>query len=247
MKPPAFQFYPDDFLAGTFQFTDEECGQYIRCLCHQWSVGALSEDDLHGMTRVGKISEKVRKKFVLGADGQYRNARLEHERKKQKQFRDNKKQAGKAGANKRWQTHASANGKTMAEGMANDSSPSPSPSPTVDHKEKKDAPRPVRPSFSKPSREQLNLQAGKVGLPSQEVDKFVNFYESNGWKVGRNPMRSWVHALTNWKVRWEERRQIERASGKPQPTTFAQAQARQLAEMESRATKAINYDPSRPL
>jgi uncharacterized phage protein (TIGR02220 family) len=30
-------------------------------------------------------------------------------------------------------------------------------------------------------------------------------------------------------------------------TTFAQAQARQLAEMEAHANRAINYDPSKPL
>lgn len=68
-----------------------------------------------------------------------------------------------------------------------------------------DALRPTRPSFARPSREELNLYAAKIGLPASEVARFVNYYESNGWRVGRNPMRSWQHAMVNWKLRGEER------------------------------------------
>ena len=31
-----------------------------------------------------------------------------------------------------------------------------------------------------------------------EAEKFVNYYESNGWKVGKNPMKSWGAAANNW-------------------------------------------------
>jgi hypothetical protein len=31
-----------------------------------------------------------------------------------------------------------------------------------------------------------------------EAEKFVNYYTSNGWKVGKNPMKSWTHAVNNW-------------------------------------------------
>ena len=61
--------------------------------------------------------------------------------------------------------------------------------------------------FVPPTREQLNLEASKIGLPSIEVDKFVNHYASKGWKVGTAPMKSWPHALANWAVRWRERSQ----------------------------------------
>lgn len=33
---------------------------------------------------------------------------------------------------------------------------------------------------------------------SVNPDTFFNHYESNGWKVGKNPMRSWKAALANW-------------------------------------------------
>ena len=58
--------------------------------------------------------------------------------------------------------------------------------------------------FTPPSREELDLEAAKIGLPAIEVDKFVSFYGSKGWKVGKTPMKSWRHSLTGWKLRWIE-------------------------------------------
>lgn len=62
------------------------------------------------------------------------------------------------------------------------------------------------PRFQKPSLESVKLQAEKMGLPDVESERFFNYYESNGWRVGKNPMRSWPHALTNWKKNYEERK-----------------------------------------
>ena len=67
--------------------------------------------------------------------------------------------------------------------------------------------------FVKPTREELDLHAAKIGLAPSEVDKFVNHYESNGWKVGRNPMRSWSHALVNWKLNQQTYETHQRNSG----------------------------------
>lgn len=61
--------------------------------------------------------------------------------------------------------------------------------------------------FLPPTRDELNLEAAKIGLPGIEVDKFVNHYASNGWRVGKVPMKSWPHALASWAVRWKERSQ----------------------------------------
>ena len=67
-----------------------------------------------------------------------------------------------------------------------------------------EAQRAVR--FKPPTIEEARLQAAKAGLPDAEVDKFMAHFESNGWRVGRNPMRSWKAAMTTWRVNWEERR-----------------------------------------
>lgn len=39
------------------------------------------------------------------------------------------------------------------------------------------------------------------GLTLVDVQRFVDYYEANGWKVGRNPMRSWQAAARNWQRR----------------------------------------------
>ena len=39
------------------------------------------------------------------------------------------------------------------------------------------------------------------GLQLVDVQRFVDYYEANGWKVGRNPMRSWQAAARNWQRR----------------------------------------------
>jgi hypothetical protein len=35
-------------------------------------------------------------------------------------------------------------------------------------------------------------------LPPIEAQRFWDYYESNGWKVGRNPMKDWKAAVRNW-------------------------------------------------
>jgi hypothetical protein len=61
----------------------------------------------------------------------------------------------------------------------------------------------VKDKFTKPTLEEVKLMAVKVGLPASEAEKFFNYYESNGWKVGKNRMQSYSHAMGGWKLRWE--------------------------------------------
>ena len=35
-------------------------------------------------------------------------------------------------------------------------------------------------------------------LPPVEAQRFWDYYESNGWRVGRNPMKDWKAAVRNW-------------------------------------------------
>lgn len=51
--------------------------------------------------------------------------------------------------------------------------------------------------FHKPTLEQIK---DFVTLNGYEIDaeQFYNYYESNGWMVGRNKMKSWEAAIRNW-------------------------------------------------
>lgn len=97
MKPPAFQFYADDFLSGTMNLTNAEVGLYVRLLCVQWTKGCLSSSPLvllsygKGRTQLSRILDK----FSVGADGNLRNERLEKERVKQAEWREKCANAGR--------------------------------------------------------------------------------------------------------------------------------------------------------
>jgi len=88
-------------------------------------------------------------------------------------------------------------------GLPNESQNNPNQEPlTINHK-------PItidnRARFAKPSLDDLvNEFSGRVDNPQTQAQKFLSHYESNGWKVGRNPMKSWKHAVTNWITRGDE-------------------------------------------
>ena len=59
--------------------------------------------------------------------------------------------------------------------------------------------------FTKPSLEELITEFyGKVIHPEVEANKFLNHYESVGWKVGKNAMKSWKHSVAGWAARSKE-------------------------------------------
>jgi uncharacterized protein YdaU (DUF1376 family) len=107
--PPAFQFYPNDFMTGTSRFTAAEVGAYILLLCEQWHTGSVPGDDdkaLALILRCGRaparaIWKNIRHKFQREESGAWLNARLEDERQRQEDYRKNQSVRGKKSAYKR--------------------------------------------------------------------------------------------------------------------------------------------------
>ena len=64
-------------------------------------------------------------------------------------------------------------------------------------------PKPMKQVFTPPTQAEMELHAAKIGLPPSEIEGFFHYYEANGWKVGRNPMKSWSAAMVNWKLNHE--------------------------------------------
>ena len=58
-------------------------------------------------------------------------------------------------------------------------------------------PAPKRSVFKKPSFEDVQAYCNDSGYRI-DVDRFINYYESNGWMVGRNKMKDWKAAVRNW-------------------------------------------------
>lgn len=51
--------------------------------------------------------------------------------------------------------------------------------------------------FVKPTVQELKEYIAANAI-SVDAERFFNYYEANGWKVGRNPMKDWKAALRTW-------------------------------------------------
>lgn len=69
-----------------------------------------------------------------------------------------------------------------------------------------------KPAFSKPSIEEIKEYINEKNYSVNPV-KFFNYYESNGWKVGKNPMKCWKSAISNWQSRDGEQSKSSYAEG----------------------------------
>lgn len=77
-----------------------------------------------------------------------------------------------------------------------------------------------RKNFVKPTLEELKEYCASSSL-SVDCQYFYDYYESNGWKVGRNQMKDWKATLRNWnrknysnqnksyKTKWEAQKEAE--------------------------------------
>ena len=69
-NPPAFQFYPQDFLTGVMYLTMEERGMYITLLSIQWSKNKIPKKRLGFILGIEweEVPELVKEKFVDEGD-----------------------------------------------------------------------------------------------------------------------------------------------------------------------------------
>lgn len=88
-KDPAFLFYPNDFLEGTYTLEDEQIGMYIKLLCLQHQRYKLTEKD---MLKICKTYDKdIFNKFTKDKDGFYFNVRLREESEKRKAYSESRR------------------------------------------------------------------------------------------------------------------------------------------------------------
>lgn len=86
-KDPAFLFYYQDFLVGTDEFTNEQVGAYIRCLCIQAAKGGISQNHMIKICESSANHDVIKRKFLwCPEDGVYRNTRLFDEIDKRKKY-----------------------------------------------------------------------------------------------------------------------------------------------------------------
>jgi hypothetical protein len=113
--------------------------------------------------------------------------------------------------------------------------PTPIPTPIEEKEEhrREDAPAPEDDSekrqnskrMKKPTVDDVREFCGehKLGI---DAEAFMLHYESNGWKVGKNPMVDWKAAARNWAKREPDNRMHHGGSQKPRILTMEEELAR---------------------
>ena len=184
-KDPAFLFYPGDYVSGTMGMTFEEKGAYMDLLMLQFNRGHMNTHMIQHT--IGHLWEQVKCKFIQDDEGLWYNVRLDIEKEKRKTFtesrRNNIKPKNKPKEEPSYETHMNSHMKPHME--------------NVNENINKD----ININKSKCKFEEaleyfsirLGTEQGKT-----EAQKFFNYYESNGWKVGKNPMKNWKAAANNW-------------------------------------------------
>lgn len=68
--------------------------------------------------------------------------------------------------------------------------------------------------FIKPAIEDIEDYINEKGY-RVDAHKFYDYYESNGWKVGKNPMKDWKAAIRNWARNDYDKPKESKGSGNP--------------------------------
>ena len=99
-------------------------------------------------------------------------------------------------------------------------------SPNGDTKKGAKAPSPTLKStrFHPPDVAEVEAYFAEKGGTNAQAERFFAYYESNGWRVGKNPMKKWKAAASGWISRDREQHPDKPAQSS-QPKTAAQAYA----------------------
>jgi hypothetical protein len=113
---PAFDFYPERWLAGVAMLSDAEQLAFLRLLCQQWLAGDDGlPADLALLKRAagkGVTAVLLDSKFPLCDDGRRRNAKLERIRSEQRARISKKSEQRRAAALRRWHPEQSESNAT---------------------------------------------------------------------------------------------------------------------------------------
>ena len=222
-KDPAVLFYTSDFLTGCALMSMAQRGKYITLLCLQHQQGHLSEEDM--LDVCGAHDPKIWKKFKQDEDGLFYNERMDQESNKRKKFVESRQNNLKK--NKTPDNHMEPHMEShMEERMDNHMEPhmenenenidksifpfslnnKPSHNERISNerseldmssKKDKETDIKINKEFTVPSLEEVRAYCEERGN-NVDPEHFMNYYASNGWKVGKNPMYDWRATVRSW-------------------------------------------------
>lgn len=183
MKDPAVLFYTADFLAGVMFMSMKERGEYITLLCIQHQQGVIP------MKAMRAISPKVRAKFRQDENGNFFNERMQREIEKRASFNHVRK----------YQTAFQNETKPFSaeEGERDDGH---GVSLTLSKSENRNENRNGNRIFIIPSLDEVRDYCAERDS-SVNPEQWYSFYEANGFRVGKNPMKNWHASIRAWENR----------------------------------------------
>lgn len=245
-RPPAFQFYPGDFLSSTkvSVMTLEQVGAYVRLLCHAWlqdETGTLPDDDasLAALSGLGSAWDQHRDRVLAPFDrkaGRLVQPRMVEEREAQKKRFNQARKGALATNDKRWGSVAQ---RVAQRSLKVSLSGRPSVSPSS---EKIEATTPNTP----PTREEATplprpvVKGTEFQLPTNVKGSFVG--------VSASDLESWAALYPAVDVRQEIRKMIGWLDANPARRKTARGMKafanRWLAKAQDRGGTSPNGEPA---
>lgn len=74
------------------------------------------------------------------------------------------------------------------------------PAPAAKPAQDPDEPKEKKEKFIKPTIEEIEAEIKEKNY-KVDATAFFTYYEGNGWRVGRNPIKNWKMTLANWNTR----------------------------------------------
>lgn len=183
-KDPAFLFYSSDFLTGTMTMTDEQVGRYIRLLCLQHQKGILTEKDMMFICK--SKDDDIFGKFLKNASG-YFNQRLREEAEKRAAYSASRA-LNRVKDKKKFKKDMKKTSSSYVPHMENEN---------VNVNEDININNIKKDKFQKPTLEEITTYClERQNKINPQV--FIDYYTSNGWRVGKNPMKDWKAAVRTW-------------------------------------------------
>lgn len=181
--------------------SDEQVGVYIRMLCAQHQHGGRIDTNVL-RTYCDRITNGIQvfNKFEHDATGSF-NPRLEQEMI----LRREKSRKAAESVKKRWDKHKELDTYERNTNVirSEDENVNEDVIEIEDKAEKKTRKRFLHPELNEVEtymKERNSVAGGlwPVEKVLSEAKKYFNYYCSNGWRVGKNPMKDWQAAARNW-------------------------------------------------
>ena len=187
-KDPAILFYTSDFISGVSFLTMEQRGQYITLLCEQHQCGHIPKDRM--IKVLLSYDNPVMTKFVIDSDGKYYNERMDIEVKKRASYCESRKLASHS--RKIYVDHTIDHTiDRMDNGNSNDII-------NTNIKSKEGMQGEIESKkFIPPTIEQV-IEYCNERNNGINPNKWMDFYISKGWMIGKNKMKDWRAAVRTW-------------------------------------------------